>query len=159
MLARTLPVLLLACAAVSCGDQPPDYVVEKPPPPPPACDTRSRLVRIGFPENLEELFIGSCTVVHTETMRGPDLSAWLNASPPWTTCDGPVSIPFWVERDAMGKISRVHFCPDACADLLERLKRDLKNDLVCEPDAGMAGQGAVAGAGGAAAITAPPPMP
>ena len=138
---------IVVWALTSCAGQNPDYVVTQRPP---DCDTdtRSRLVRRGYPENLEELLWGNCTVNHTKNMRGPDFSRWLNASPPWNSCDGPVEIWFWVERDMLGEISRVHFCPDACTRLLEEMRFQLKQDLVCEPDAGMpAGVGGAGGAG------------
>lgn len=157
---RALLLGLLGCVLAGCPGQNPDYVVAQQPP---QCDTRSRLVRRGYPENLEELFIGNnCTITHAKNMRGPDFSIWLNnVSSPWKTCDGPVEIWFWVERDMTGEITRVHFCPDACARLLEQMRAQLKQDVVCEPDAGMPMAGAesvppVAGAAGAPPIT---PMP
>lgn len=148
MLRRASLLTFVGCLLSSCTGQNPDYVIG---PLPIACDTRSRLVRRGYPENLEELFIGNCTVTHTKTMRGPDFSNWLSrASPPWNSCDGPVEIPFWVERDMLGEVTRVHFCPDTCAALLSEMRYQLTQDLVCEPDAGMA---AVAG------TTSAPPQP
>ena len=164
MLRRALSLAVFACALAGCPGQNPDYVVAQLPP---SCDTRSRLVRRGYPENLEELFIGNCTVTHTKTMRGPDFSRWLRISPPWASCDGPVDIWFWVERDMLGEITRVHFCPDYCASLLEEMRKQLTQDVVCEPDAGMGMGGTqsplpVAGAAGApitAAPIAPMPMP
>ena len=149
-------VVVLTWALASCAGQNPDYVVTQRPP---DCDPGSRLVRRGYPENLEELFIGNCTVTHTKNMRGPDFSRWLNAvSPPWTSCDGPVEIWFWVERDMLGEISRVHFCPEACTRLLEEMRFQLKQDLVCEPDAGMptgtGGAGGVLPVAGATAAVA-----
>lgn len=143
MLRRTCWIVLLTLAAVSCGDAEPDYVVAKAPP---DCEIRSRLVRVGWPENLEELLLGNCTITHTQTMRGPDFSGWLSSvNAPWMSCDGPVEIPWWVERDAMGNITLVHFCPLACSEMVDRLKQALKSDLVCERDAGQsAGAGSVA---------------
>jgi hypothetical protein len=138
VLRRALVFTLLGCALLGCAGQNPDYVVAQQPP---ACDTRSRLLRRGYPENLEELFIGNCTVTHTKNMRGPDLSVWLNTIPPFNSCDGPIDIWFWVERDPVGEITRVHFCPAYCAGLLEELRHEVSQDLVCEPDAGMAAAG------------------
>jgi hypothetical protein len=160
VLRRATLLILLGWALVGCPGQEPDFVVQ---PQPPQCDTRSRLVRRGYPENLEELFIGHCTVAHTKTMRGPDFSRWLSrTSSPWNSCDGPVDIWFWVERDSLGEVTRVHFCPDFCANLLEEMRFQLTQDLICEPDAGMPVAGAggsAAGAAGTFAVTPAPIMP
>jgi hypothetical protein len=161
VLRRASSLVLFACALAGCPGQNPDYVVTQLPP---SCDTRSRLVRRGYPENLEELFIGHCTVTHTKNMRGPDFSRWLLISPPWNSCDGPVDIWFWVERNMLGEISRVHFCPDYCARLLDEMKKQLAQDVVCETDAGvgMGGAGSpppAAGAAGATTLAPIPPMP
>ena len=156
MLPRAILLALLSSALGGCPGQDPDYVVAQKPP---ECDTRSRLVRRGYPENLEELFIGNCTVTHTKTMRGPDFSGWLSTvSPPWSSCDGPVEIWFWVERDMLGEVTRVHFCPDACARLLAEMRIQLKQDLVCEPDAGMEGSDSPPAAGTAAPAPGPTPV-
>jgi hypothetical protein len=110
---------------------------------PPQCDTRSRLVRRGYPENLEVVLIGNCTVTRMDPMRGPDFTRWLaGGSSLFTDCNTPVPIPFWTEKSPEGKITKVHFCPEFCADLRTQLLAELKNDLICEDEAGVAGMGA-----------------
>jgi hypothetical protein len=118
----------------------PDYVAKTRPP---ECDTRSRLVRRGYPENLEVVLIGNCTVTRMDPMRGPDFTRWLAGGSSFITdCNSPVPIPFWTEKSPEGKITKVHFCPVFCAELRTQLLAELKNDLICEDEAGVAGASA-----------------
>ncbi len=152
MLRRALPLIASLVLVVGGCKGEPDYVAE---PRPIECDTRSRLFRQGYPENLEPLVIGSgsCTVTREENVRGPDdfFTAWLSIrATPWTSCDGPVEVWFWTEPGPDGEIVRTHFCPDFCEGLKRRLLTALANDVVCPDapavDSGVAGSGAGAGA-------------
>jgi hypothetical protein len=130
-------VLLVMLSVEGCFSTEPDYVAKTRPT---QCDTRSRLVRRGYPENLEVVLIDQCTVTRMDEMRGPDFTFWLSgASTAITSCDSPVRIPFWTEKSPEGKIIRIHFCPDYCLELKNRLLAELKNDVICEDAAGVAG--------------------
>ncbi|HET6339590.1 MAG TPA: hypothetical protein VFG30_40545 [Polyangiales bacterium] len=141
---RRAPAVGVALVLVSlsgCWSTDPDYVAMTRPP---QCDVRSRLVRRGFPENLDAVLAGSCTVTRMDPMRGPDFTRWLaGTSSAIMTCDSPVPIPFWTEKSPEGKITKVHFCPEFCEDLRITLKEQIMLDLICEEDAGQRG---VAGA-------------
>lgn len=102
------------------------------------CDVRSRLVRRGYPENLDAVLAGNCTVTRMDPMRGPDFTRWLaGASSAITSCDTGFYIPFWTEKSPEGKITKVHFCPEYCEDLRVSLQKQIMQDLVCEDDAGL----------------------
>jgi hypothetical protein len=139
-------LLLLACGA--CWSTEPDYVVKQRPT---LCDPRSQLVRRGYPENLDALFAGNCTVTRSEDLRGPDFTMWLaGSSSAIMSCDTQVPVPFWTEKSPEGKITKVHFCPEFCMELRARLEKEIKidNELVCDRDASVAGADAsAAGAG------------
>jgi hypothetical protein len=147
MVRRAIAALILVGLA-GCWSTEPDYVAKQRPT---LCDLRSQLVRRGFPENLDALFAGNCTVTRSEDMRGPDFTRWLGASSSAImSCDAQFRIPFWTEKSPEGKITKVHFCPEFCMELRTRLEEEIKidNELVCEKDAGVAGAtSATAGTG------------
>jgi hypothetical protein len=136
---RALALSVAVVAVGGCFSTTPDYVAKTSPP---SCDTRSKLVHRGFPEKLEVVLIGECTVTQMDQMRGPDLTHWLlppGISSVFTSCDTFVPILFWTETTPEGKVTKVHFCPLACADLRARLFRELKLDKMCpQDDAGTA---------------------
>lgn len=139
--------ILFGLGLSGCWSTEPDYVVEQRPP---DCDLRSKLVRRGYPENLEALFAGSCTVTRTEGMRGPDFTNWLaGSSSAIMSCETQFPVPFWTEKSPEGKITKVHFCPDFCAELFARLKEEIKQDDKCPDEA-------AAGAGGTMATVSDP---
>jgi hypothetical protein len=129
-----------------CMSSEPDYVSATRPL---ACDPGSQLVRRGYPDNLERVLAGYCTVTRTDQTRGPDFTMWFaNASSAITDCSSPIPIPFWTEKSADGKITVVHFCPDYCVELRNRLLDELQNDVGCADQA--------VGAGAAGTIMQPP---
>lgn len=133
---RSVAALLLVGLG-GCWSTEPDYVVKTRPV---MCDLRSRLVRRGYPENLDAVLAGSCTVTRSDDMRGPDFTSWLaGGNSAIMSCETQFPIPFWTEKTPEGKITKVHFCPDFCADLLTRLKQEIKNDVVCEEQSPVAG--------------------
>jgi hypothetical protein len=124
-----------------CWSTEPDYVVKQRPV---MCDLRSQLVRRGYPENLDAVLGGNCTVSRSEEMRGPDFTSWLaGSSSAITSCDTQFPIPFWTEKSPEGKITKVHFCPEFCMELRTKLESEIRMDdqLVCDRDAGAAGAG------------------
>lgn len=139
---KRAPAVLVCLLSLSgCWRTDPDYVAMTRPP---QCDVRSRLVRRGFPENLDAVLAGACTVTRMDPMRGPDFTRWLaGTSSAIMTCDSLVPIPFWTEKSPEGKITKVHFCPEYCEDLRITLEKQIVQDLICEEDAGQRG---VAGA-------------
>jgi hypothetical protein len=154
---KSAPAFALLLVSLSgCWSTDPDYVAQTRGP---QCDVRSRLVRRGYPENLDAVLAGSCTVTRTDPMRGPDFTFWLaGASSAITSCDSPVWIPFWTEKSPEGKITKVHFCPDFCVDLRQKLVDQIAMDLVCEEDAGQRGvAGATATLPPSSGALAPPP--
>jgi hypothetical protein len=135
-----------------CMSTEPDYIAETRG----ACDPGSQLVRRGYPDNLDRVLAGQCTVTRTDQTRGPDFSAWLaNGSSAITDCDSPIRIPFWTEKSADGKITVVHFCADYCMALRTTLLEELKKDVACTDQPVAAGssettpQPSAAGAGSA----------
>jgi hypothetical protein len=155
---RALASMLLLLGACTSDS---DIVVEDKPGP--DCGTAARLRRRGYPPSLEVLFTESCTVRRWPNVNEADI-AKLSAGQrtPWKTCDTFVEVPLWTEEDAAGNVIAIHFCPDTCAGLREKLKGQLKQDVVCEPGAGAGGAsgastGAPAsGAGGMAPAVVPP---
>jgi hypothetical protein len=138
---RRCVAALLFLGAGGCWSTEPDYVVKQRPV---LCDPRSQLVRRGYPENLDALFTGNCTVTRTEGMRGPDFTSWLaGGSSAITSCETQFPVPFWTEKSPEGKITKVHFCPEFCMELRAKLEEEIRmdNELVCEKDAGVAGSG------------------
>jgi hypothetical protein len=138
---RRCVAALLFLGAGGCWSTEPDYVVKQRPV---LCDPRSQLVRRGYPENLDALFTGNCTVTRTEGMRGPDFTSWLaGGSSAITSCETQFPVPFWTEKSPEGKITKVHFCPEFCMELRTKLEEEIKmdNELVCEKDASVAGAG------------------
>lgn len=166
--APALSFVLLALSG--CWSTDPDYVAMTRPT---ECDNRSRLVRRGYPENLDAVLAGSCTVTRMDPMRGPDFTLWLNgASSAIMTCDSPVPIWFWTEKSPEGKITKVHFCPEYCESLRRMLEEQIAQDLICAeepapptagvtvppnpvpaPGAGTPAVNPMAGSGGIAAVS------
>jgi len=148
---RRYVAALLFVGLGGCWGTEPDYVAKQRPT---MCDLRSKLVHRGYPENLEALFAGECTVTRTDDMRGPDFTSWLaGGSSAITSCETQFSVPFWTEKSPEGKITRVHFCPEFCADLLAKLKEEIKQDVMCLEDAGAGVAGTMATASDRGTVT------
>ena len=143
MRGKALAILLSGLWLYSGCEGDPDFVAETQPL---MCDPRSRLVRRGFPENLDALFANLCRVERTRTMRGPDFTFWLGQRAAATDCSNPANL-YWTEKGPDGSITAVNFCDAYCARLHARLLWELSQDACAEMMVTSGGAGA------------PPPQP